>query len=609
MLLDPSSTHFSSRGVGNTPLTLHKMDKIFAEEAQGAKSAVKSDVDAQEEAKDVGRGFSQTGQSPRGGAASSSAATAVGDDDNAGSKEGGDSAKAAASGVQDAGVKKEASSSARPAHPKERMRAGDNSSDEDDDKVFDTVLRRQAEKTGLPMHAVASKSPLPAGTGAAAAHGKANAARANSETASAGKPAESVSAESIPRGTAGSTLNTSAPTLATSEDSNGQGLLLSTSPLSSPLLSPLIQQPKPSTETARAMAKDHLPKQSSNDTGYKSSPSHVPYSARLDAEPEPVHVNGHGGSASDIADLRKSANGASPDSSSQSYLQKSEEPKKGLGLQSLQNLWDDDEAEAAKKSPKMTIEERGARLRVSDQSRSAASRTSSTSTMTSQRSSALALPAPGGVGGPGGSVGGGAWTGMSSGSGSLSGGEGGGAETPLSMLSQLNLSVVTPPQKWRVDKVGVDGALGVQDWQAKAQALERQLAQVLERERRAAEERQREKEEEQKDGDGDSASAVSNEKVPWAHREQMKRMKNKVAQLEEQVHEQELALTSMEEERARMSQHSEDDASMLRRKAAADSRSHTSVCVCVCVCFFVCCDVGIACGIIMTCGVGVWRCV
>ena len=48
---------------------------------------------------------------------------------------------------------------------------------------------------------------------------------------------------------------------------------------------------------------------------------------------------------------------------------------------------------------------------------------------------------------------------------------------------------------------------------------------------------------------------ISNEKVPWAHREQMKRMKSKVAQLEEQVQEQELALTRLEAERARAIQY------------------------------------------------------
>jgi hypothetical protein len=89
----------------------------------------------------------------------------------------------------------------------------------------------------------------------------------------------------------------------------------------------------------------------------------------------------------------------------------------------------------------------------------------------------------------------------------------------------------------RVDKVAGDGALGVPsaaaltaacetalDWQAKAQALERQLAEVLERERRAAEERKRAKQADLKlpgggasDGGWDSASAASNEKVLYIH--------------------------------------------------------------------------------------------
>ena len=87
----------------------------------------------------------------------------------------------------------------------------------------------------------------------------------------------------------------------------------------------------------------------------------------------------------------------------------------------------------------------------------------------------------------------------------------------------------------RVDKVAGDGALGVPsaaaltaacetalDWQAKAQALERQLAEVLERERRAAEERKRVKQADllgggASDGGWDSASAASNEKVLYTH--------------------------------------------------------------------------------------------
>ena len=160
--------------------------------------------------------------------------------------------------------------------------------------------------------------------------------------------------------------------------------------------------------------------------------------------PEQGHENGHGVSESH----GKSADSISPASSSQSWLRKSDEPKKGLGLQMLQNLWDDEEAEAEKKSPKMTIEERGSRLRVAEQCRGAASRTSSISSVTSQRSSALATSVPGGMAGPGGSVGSSAWAGFSSGSGSLSGGEVGEAETPRSMLSQLNLSIMTPPPTW-----------------------------------------------------------------------------------------------------------------------------------------------------------------
>jgi hypothetical protein len=209
---------------------------------------------------------------------------------------------------------------------------------------------------------------------------------------------------------------------------------------------------KLSIEAGSATAKDQfaneIPKEKdivSNSLSKGSeSPSQVPRSPGLDPTPERGHENGHGGSASH----GKSANSISPTSSSQSWLQKSDEPKKGLGLQMLQNLWDDEEAEAAKKSPKMTIEERGSRLRVAEQSKGAASRKSSISSVTSQRSSALATSVPGGMAGPGGSVGSSAWAGLSSGSGSLSGGDVGEAETPRSMLSQLNLSVMTPPPTW-----------------------------------------------------------------------------------------------------------------------------------------------------------------
>ena len=210
---------------------------------------------------------------------------------------------------------------------------------------------------------------------------------------------------------------------------------------------------KLSIEAGSATAKDQfaneIPKEKdivSNSLSKGSeSPSQVPRSPGLDPTPERGHENGHGGSASH----GKSANSISPTSSSQSWLQKSDEPKKGLGLQMLQNLWDDEEAEAAKKSPKMTIEERGSRLRVAEQSKGAASRKSSISSVTSQRSSALATSVPGGMAGPGGSVGSSAWAGLSSGSGSLSGGDVGEAETPRSMLSQLNLSVMTPPPTWK----------------------------------------------------------------------------------------------------------------------------------------------------------------
>jgi hypothetical protein len=147
-------------------------------------------------------------------------------------------------------------------------------------------------------------------------------------------------------------------------------------------------------EARGATAKDQLVNQSPKDKDIVSNslpksseaPSQMPRSPGLDPTPERGHENGHGGSASHGT----SANSISPASSSQSWLQKSDEPKKGLGLQLLQNLWDDEEAEAAKKSPKMTIEERGSRLRVAERSRGAASRTSSISSVTSQRSSALA---------------------------------------------------------------------------------------------------------------------------------------------------------------------------------------------------------------------------
>ncbi len=205
-------------------------------------------------------------------------------------------------------------------------------------------------------------------------------------------------------------------------------------------------------EARGATAKDQLVNQSPKDKDIVSNslpksseaPSQMPRSPGLDPTPERGHENGHGGSASHGT----SANSISPASSSQSWLQKSDEPKKGLGLQLLQNLWDDEEAEAAKKSPKMTIEERGSRLRVAERSRGAASRTSSISSVTSQRSSALATSVPGGMAGPGGSVGSSAWAGLSSGSGSLSGGDVGEVETPRSMLNQLNLSVMTPPPTW-----------------------------------------------------------------------------------------------------------------------------------------------------------------
>jgi hypothetical protein len=192
ILVDPSSTHFSSRGAVNTTLALHKMDKLVGEEAQGPKGVVESNIDASQNAKDkaeskthdVSRQPAHTGHSSasaagiEGGRArdmeASSAATGVGDDGDGSSNQVGSSGGVAASAEQDSSsavVKK----SPRQSHPKMRLRCGDNSSDEEQDAVFESSFRRQAERTGLPIHAVAGRGPtpaIPAGVGAAAANGK-----------------------------------------------------------------------------------------------------------------------------------------------------------------------------------------------------------------------------------------------------------------------------------------------------------------------------------------------------------------------------------------------------------------------------------------------------
>jgi len=196
ILVDPSSTHFSSRGAVNTTLALHKMDKLVGEEAQGPKGVVESNIDASQNAQDkakskthdVSRQPAHTGHSSasaagiEGGRArereTSSATTGVGDDGDGSSNQVGSSGGVAASAEQDsfsAVVKKEASASPRQSHPKMRLRRGDNSSDEEQDTVFESSFRRQAERTGLPIHALAGRGPIPAipaGVWAAAANGK-----------------------------------------------------------------------------------------------------------------------------------------------------------------------------------------------------------------------------------------------------------------------------------------------------------------------------------------------------------------------------------------------------------------------------------------------------
>jgi hypothetical protein len=196
ILVDPSSTHFSSRGAANTTLALHKMDKFVGEKAQGPTGVVESKVDASQNAKDkaeskthdVSRQSAHTGHSSASAAGTergrarerevSSAATGVGDDGDGSSNQGSSSGGVEASAEQDSSsalVEKEASASPRQSHSKMRLRSGDNSSDEEEDKVFESSFRKQAEKTGLPIHAVAGRGPIlanPAGVEAAAANGK-----------------------------------------------------------------------------------------------------------------------------------------------------------------------------------------------------------------------------------------------------------------------------------------------------------------------------------------------------------------------------------------------------------------------------------------------------
>ncbi len=197
ILVDPSSTHFSSRGAANTTLALHKMDKFVGEKAQGPTGVVESKVDASQNAKDkaeskthdVSRQSAHTGHSSASAAGiergrareisrAFSSATDVSDDGDGSSNQGSSSGGVEASAEQDSSsalVEKEASASPRQSHSKMRLRSGDNSSDEEEDKVFESSFRKQAEKTGLPIHAVAGRGPIlanPAGVEAAAANGK-----------------------------------------------------------------------------------------------------------------------------------------------------------------------------------------------------------------------------------------------------------------------------------------------------------------------------------------------------------------------------------------------------------------------------------------------------